>query len=64
MLGGGAIVGALVGHGIPESQATTYEQEVKSGKYLLVVQGGPAEAERAQEIMHASGSNRVAAHTS
>jgi hypothetical protein len=62
--GGGAIVGALVGHGIPEEQAATYEDEVKGGKYLLVVQGGPAEAERAQQIMRASGSSRVAAHAS
>jgi hypothetical protein len=62
--GGGAIVGALLGHGIPEEQATTYEQEVKGSKYLLVVQGGTAEAERAQQIVRASWSTRVAAHAS
>jgi hypothetical protein len=62
--GGGAIVGALVGHGIPKEQATTYEKEVQAGKYLLVVTGGEAEAERAQQIMRGSGSTQVTAHAS
>jgi uncharacterized membrane protein len=46
--GAGAIAGALIGMGIPEDEARYYEQEVRGGRALIVVQAGSraAEAER------------------
>jgi hypothetical protein len=38
-LAGGGLIGALVGWGIPEEDAKYYEGEVKSGKYLVTVEG-------------------------
>ncbi len=36
----GGIAGALIGWGVPEEDARYYENEVKSGRYLLTVQCG------------------------
>jgi hypothetical protein len=46
--GVGAIAGALIGMGIPEDEASYYEQEVRGGRALIVVRAGSrtAEAER------------------
>jgi len=52
--GGAAIVGltgALIGWGIPEEDAEFYENEVKSGRYLVTVEGN-GRALEAREIMH------------
>jgi uncharacterized membrane protein len=35
---GGGVVGALVGLGIPESEARVYEERLKAGGYLVAVQ--------------------------
>jgi uncharacterized protein (TIGR02271 family) len=47
-IGGAVIVGiagALIGWGIPEEEATYYENEVKSGRYLVTVQADGRAAE-------------------
>jgi hypothetical protein len=46
--GAGAIAGALIGMGLPEPEAKEYEQQVRSGRTLVVVRAGnrAAEAER------------------
>jgi len=46
------IAGALVGWGIPEEDAKYYEGEVKSGRYLVTVEGGRAEATRTTLFRH------------
>jgi len=55
--GGAAIVGltgALIGWGIPEEDAEYYENEVKSGRYLITVEPGDREAE-ARSILRGQG---------
>jgi len=55
--GGAAIAGlagALIGWGIPEEDATFYENEVKSGRYLVTVEANGRESE-ARSILHRTG---------
>jgi len=55
--GGAAIVGiagALVGWGIPEDDATFYENEVKGGRYLVVVDTKDRQ-DQARGILHGRG---------
>jgi len=55
--GGAAIVGltgALIGWGIPEEDAEFYENEVKSGRYLVTVDAN-GRAVEAREAMHRRG---------
>jgi hypothetical protein len=47
----GGIAGALIGWGIPEEDATYYENEVKAGRYLVTVEAGDRFAE-AQAVLH------------
>jgi len=52
--GGAAIIGltgALIGWGIPEEDAEFYENEVKSGRYLVTVEAN-GRALEAREVMH------------
>jgi len=48
------IAGALVGWGIPEEDASFYENEVQSGRYLVTVEANGREAE-ARAILHRTG---------
>jgi uncharacterized protein (TIGR02271 family) len=50
----GGIAGALIGWGIPEEDAEYYENEVKSGRYLVTVDAGNRSAE-ARAIMNRQG---------
>jgi uncharacterized protein (TIGR02271 family) len=50
----GGVVGALVGWGIPEEDATYYESEVAAGRYLVTVEAGDRATE-AQAAMHRHG---------
>jgi len=55
--GGAAILGisgALIGWGIPEEDAEFYENEVKTGRYLVTVEAKDREAE-ARSILHGRG---------
>jgi uncharacterized protein (TIGR02271 family) len=45
------IGGALIGWGIPEEDATYYENEVKAGRYLVTVETGDR-ADEARAILH------------
>jgi len=47
----GGLVGALVGWGIPEEDASYYENEVKAGRFLVTVETGDRQGE-AQAILH------------
>jgi hypothetical protein len=60
--GGGAIVGALTGAGVPHTEATTYEAAVKEGKFLVVVQGSPAETAGAEQLLRGGGASAVSSH--
>jgi len=55
--GGAALVGitgALVGWGIPEEDASFYENEVQAGRYLVTVEAKDREAD-ARSILHRTG---------
>jgi len=48
------IAGALIGWGIPEEDASFYEEEVKAGRVMVTVEGGDRAAE-ARSILHRHG---------
>lgn len=51
----GGLIGALVGLGIPEERAKVYNDRVKSGSFLVMVNGNAAEIARAESIMRQNG---------
>jgi hypothetical protein len=52
---GGGLVGALVGWGIPEDQASYYDERVAAGEYLIMMEGAQAEIRQAEAILHSRG---------
>ncbi len=51
----GGLIGALIGLGIPEEKAKVYNDRVKGGSFLVIVNGTAAEIARAETIMHQHG---------
>ena len=51
----GGLIGALIGLGIPEEKAKIYNDRVKGGSFLVIVNGTAAEIARAESIMHNHG---------
>ncbi len=51
----GGLIGALVGLGIPEERAKVYNERVKRGEYLVLINGTDAELARAEAILHQGG---------
>ena len=51
----GGLIGALIGLGIPEEKARIYNDRVKGGSFLVIVNGTAAEIARAESIMHTHG---------
>ena len=51
----GGLIGALIGLGIPEEKAKVYNDRVKGGSFLVIVNGTAAEIARAESIMHTHG---------
>lgn len=51
----GGLIGALIGLGIPEEKAKIYNDRVKGGSFLVIVNGNAAEIARAETIMHNNG---------
>jgi Heat induced stress protein YflT domain len=47
----GGLTGALVGLGISKDQAIRYESQLKAGKFLVTLQGDPAQIERAESLV-------------
>ncbi|MGF1588182.1 MAG: general stress protein [Pleurocapsa sp.] len=48
---GGGLVGALIGWGIPEEQARYYDEMLSQGKYIVLMEGTPAEINGAEAIL-------------
>lgn len=48
---GGGLVGGLIGWGVPEDRAKVYEHRVARGEYLIMVEGGVEEIEKAESIL-------------
>ncbi len=53
----GGIVIALTKLGFKEDSGVKFEEHIKKGKFLLVVQGNEEEIERAKKILHTEGTN-------
>jgi hypothetical protein len=51
----GGLLGALVGLGIPEERAKVYDERVRRGHYLLIIDGTEAEIARAEAILNRRG---------
>jgi hypothetical protein len=51
----GSLLGALIGLGIPEERARVYDERVKRGHYLVILDGTDAEIARAEAILHQGG---------
>ncbi len=51
----GGLIGALIGLGIPEEKAKVYNDRVKGGSFLVIVNGTAAEIARAETIMQHNG---------
>ncbi|MGF1481085.1 MAG: YsnF/AvaK domain-containing protein [Cyanophyceae cyanobacterium] len=51
----GGLVGALTGLGIPEEKAKVYDERVRGGSFLVIVNGTAAEIARAESIMQQHG---------
>ena len=51
----GGLIGALIGLGIPEEKAKIYNDRVKGGSFLVIVNGNSAEITRAESIMQRNG---------
>ncbi|MHC5595531.1 MAG: histidine kinase [Nostoc sp.] len=51
----GSLLGALIGLGIPEERARVYDERVRRGHYLVILDGTDAEILRAEGILHQQG---------
>ncbi|WP_392535123.1 histidine kinase [Nostoc sp. C117] len=51
----GSLLGALIGLGIPEERARVYDDRVKRGQYLVIIDGTEAEVARAETILRQRG---------
>ncbi len=53
----GIIAGALTTLGIRKDKVVKYEEHLKNGKFLVVVQGDEKEIEESKKILHTQGSH-------
>ncbi|MEH2331862.1 histidine kinase [Nostoc sp.] len=51
----GSLLGALIGLGIPEERARVYDERVKRGHYLVIIDGTDSEILRAEAILNHQG---------
>lgn len=58
----GGVAGGLLDLGIPEDRGRAFEQDLKAGKMLAVVQTDATRLEEASQILRENGANRVEAH--
>jgi hypothetical protein len=63
VVGGLSAIGAgLYSLGIPKDSILRYETAVKTGKYVVIAHGSPAETSQAQEIIHRTNPEALEAH--
>lgn len=58
----GGVAGGLLDLGIPEDRGRAFEQDLKAGKMLAVVQTDASRLEEASQVLREKGANRVEAH--
>jgi len=62
-VGGVSVLGAgLVSVGIPRDSVLKYESSVKTGKFLLILHGTAAEAERVRDVLNTTQAEMVDVH--
>jgi hypothetical protein len=62
-VGGVSVLGAgLVSVGIPRDSVLKYESSVKAGKFLLILHGTAAEAEKVRDVLNATNAEMVDVH--
>jgi len=60
---GGGLLGALFGWGISKQHILKYEESLKAGQYLLIVNGSPEEIDWARDILEDSEAVETAVYT-
>lgn len=55
----GGLAGGLIDLGIPETEGQRFEQDVKEGRVLAVVECDRSEADRAEELLRQHGADEV-----
>jgi hypothetical protein len=55
----GSLAGALVGWEVPKDRALKYEEQVKGGKFLVVVRSNPEVVARARSLLVAQGPDHI-----
>jgi hypothetical protein len=58
----GSLAGALIGWGVPKDRAIKYEQQVKGGKFLVVVRSRPEFIARARSLLALHGPDELEQH--
>ncbi len=58
----GGVAGALVDWGIPEEEGRQYEQDIKQGRFLAVVEAGEDRANQAAKTLREYGASKVKEH--
>ena len=58
----GGVAGGLLDLGVPEDRGRAFEQDLKAGKMLAVVQTDAGRLEEASQVLRDNGANRVEAH--
>lgn len=56
-LAGGGIISLFEKLGIKEDQVVEYEEHLKEGKFIVVIQGSESEVQAARHILHTDGSH-------
>jgi hypothetical protein len=59
---GGGLLGAMVGLGVSKQHVLKYEENIKSGKFLVIVHGTQDELTRAHTIMQTTGAAELTHH--
>jgi uncharacterized membrane protein len=52
---GGGLLGALIGWGVPEDQAKLYDERLKAGEYVVLVEGTQEEIQSAETVLNQRG---------
>jgi hypothetical protein len=60
--GVGALINALMAAGVPQDQALKYQERLQAGEFLVIVNGTPADAKRAHEMLEAGPQTYLKSH--
>ncbi len=58
----GGLAGAIMGHSVGQRHIPKLEQELRAGKYLVVVDGDAGMADRARQLLAGTGAVEILTH--